>query len=44
VRRAGRYTSADLHQALFKKPPRSRTLAELKQGIGRLMKRRHARR
>jgi AbrB family looped-hinge helix DNA binding protein len=44
VRRAGRYTSADLHRALFKKPPRRRTLAELKEGIRRYMTRRHARR
>ena len=44
VRRAGRYLSEDLHKALFKKPPRSRTLSELKRGIGRFMRRRHARR
>jgi len=42
VRRAGRYTSEDLHRALFEKPPRRRTLAELKQGIRRAVKRRHA--
>jgi AbrB family looped-hinge helix DNA binding protein len=42
VRRAGRYTSQDLHDALFKKPPTRRSLAELKEGIGRYMKRRHA--
>ena len=44
VRRAGRYTSEDLHHALFKKPPKPRTLAELKEGIRRHIKRRHARR
>jgi AbrB family looped-hinge helix DNA binding protein len=44
VRRAARYTSEDLHRALFKKPPRRRTLAELKEGIRRYMRRRHARR
>jgi len=44
VRRAGRYTSEDLHEALFKKPPRPRTLAELRDGIRRYVRRRHARR
>lgn len=44
VRRAGRFTSEDIHRSLFKKPPRPRTLAELKEGIRRYMKRRHARR
>ena len=44
VRRAARYTSDDLHRALFKKRPRRRTLAELKEGIGRYIRRRHARR
>lgn len=44
VRRAGRYTSEDVHRALFAKRPRRRTLAELKQGIRQYMRRRHARR
>jgi AbrB family looped-hinge helix DNA binding protein len=43
VRRATRYTSEDLHHALFKRPPRPRSLAELKEGIGRHMRRRRAR-
>lgn len=43
VRRAGRYTSEDWHRALFAEPPRARSLAELKAGIGRHVKRRHAR-
>lgn len=42
VRRAGRYTSQDLHDALFKKPPRRRSLVELREGIARHMRRRHA--
>jgi len=42
VRRAGRYTSEDLHCALFKKPPRRRSLGELKEGIRQYMRRRHA--
>ena len=44
VRRAGRYTSEDLHRALFQKPPQPRTLEELDEGIRRAVKRRHARR
>ena len=43
VRRAGRYTSADVHAALFSEPPKSRTLAELKAGPAAHAKRRHAR-
>ncbi len=42
VRRAGRYTSQDLHEALFKQAPRPRALAELKEGITHHMRRRHA--
>jgi len=42
VRRAGRYTSEDLHQALFKAPPKRKSLRELKEGIRRHMRRRHA--
>lgn len=44
VRRAGGYTSEDLHHALFKKPPQPRTLADLKEGRGQYVRRRHARR
>jgi AbrB family looped-hinge helix DNA binding protein len=44
VRRAGRYTSEDIHRALFTRTPKPRTLAELKQGIRRYIKKRHARR
>ena len=44
VRRAGRYTSEDLHRALFEKEPEPRTLEELKRGISRHVKSRHARR
>ena len=45
VRRAGRYTSEDLHRALFpERPPRARSLEALKKGIGRYIKGRHARR
>jgi antitoxin PrlF len=44
VRRVGRFTSADLHRALFASPPGARTLSELKQGLRTHAKRRHARR
>ena len=44
VRRAGRFTSADVHAALFASAPRARTLVELKQGLRAHAKRRHARR
>ncbi len=44
VRRAGQYSSEDVHRALFVGPPRPRTLDELKEGIRTRMRRRHARR
>lgn len=44
VRRVGRFTSTDLHEAIFPSPPRPRTLAELKAGLRTYAKRRHARR
>ncbi len=43
VRRAGRYSSEDLHHALFDAPPESRTLEEMKEGIRTYIKKRHAR-
>ena len=43
VRRVGQYSSQDVHDAVFPKKPRPRSLAELKLGIAREMKRRHAR-
>ncbi|MSO20832.1 MAG: AbrB/MazE/SpoVT family DNA-binding domain-containing protein [Acidobacteria bacterium] len=45
VRRAGRYSSQEIHQMLFPKgPPRARSMAELKAGITRYIRKRHARR
>ena len=44
VRRLGQYSFADVRRALFPEPPRKRSLADLKAGIGREMKRRHAKR
>jgi AbrB family looped-hinge helix DNA binding protein len=44
VRRAGRFSSEDVHRRLFRKLPKSRTLGELRHGIRRCVNRRHARR
>lgn len=44
VRRAGRYTSEDVHHALFEEAPEPKTLGELKEGVRRHVKSRHARR
>jgi len=44
IRRAGRYTSEDLHRALFEDAPRRKSLADLREGISTDVKRRHARR
>lgn len=43
VRRAGRYTFEDIHRAIFARKPRVRKLEELKQGIARHMRAKHAR-
>lgn len=43
VRRAGRYSSEDIHQALFSKSPKSRKLSELRQAIGAHLRKKHAR-
>jgi antitoxin PrlF len=43
VRRSARYTSADIHRAVFAKDePKRRTLDELKAGIRRQIRERHA--
>jgi AbrB family looped-hinge helix DNA binding protein len=44
VRRAGRYSSEDVHRALFEEPPEARTLEELKERVGQSVKTRYARR
>ena len=45
VRRSGRFTFEDIHRTLFpEEPPKKRTLAELKEGIRRHVRERHARR
>jgi antitoxin PrlF len=44
VRRAGKYTSEDIHRALFSQTPRRRSLKELKAGISKYVRQKHARR
>jgi len=45
VRRSARFTSEDIHRALFpEQPPKSRTVDEMKEGIRRRARERHARR
>jgi antitoxin PrlF len=44
VRRARRYTSDDVNRALFAAKPKRRTLRELKEGIRKHVRGRHARR
>ena len=44
IRRAGRYTFKDIHQALFQgRPPKRRTLKEIDEGIRRYIRKRYAR-
>jgi antitoxin PrlF len=44
VRRAGRYTFEDIHRSLFpKRPPKPRTIEEMKAGLRRYVKARRAR-
>lgn len=42
VRRAGRYTSEDVHRSLFPTAPKHKTLAELKEGVRLYIRKRHA--
>lgn len=42
VRRAGHYTSEDVHRALFENAPESRTLEELGEGRKQYVKNRRA--
>jgi AbrB family looped-hinge helix DNA binding protein len=44
VRKAGRYSSHDIHRVLFAKPPGRRTVEAMKNGIRRHVRKRHARR
>jgi len=42
VRRAGLFTSEEIHLAVFKSPPASRTSSELKDGVRRHVTKRRA--
>ena len=42
VRKAGRHSSEDIHRALFPRTPKRRTVEEMKNGIRRYIKKRHA--
>lgn len=44
VRRAGRYTSQDVHTALFPKGTAARDPADVKEGVRKYIRKRHARR
>lgn len=44
VVRKARYTSEDIHRALFPKPPRTRSLEDLEQGIADHLRDKHTRR
>ena len=44
VRRVGTYTFADVHRTLFPKPPKPRSLEEMKEGIAKYVRGKHARR
>lgn len=42
VRKAGRYSSEDIHRVLFSKAPGRRTVEDMKHGIRQYLKQRHA--
>jgi antitoxin PrlF len=44
VRRAGLYSSEDIHRAVFRRVPKRRTTEELKRGIAEHMRKKYARR
>jgi AbrB family looped-hinge helix DNA binding protein len=44
VRKAGRYSSEDIHRAVFTGTPGRRTLEDLKEAVRREMRDKHARR
>ncbi|MBV8146174.1 MAG: AbrB/MazE/SpoVT family DNA-binding domain-containing protein [Gammaproteobacteria bacterium] len=44
VRRAGRHTSADVHQALFPQAPAKKEPGDTKEGVRKYIRKRHARR
>ena len=42
VRKAGRFSSDDIHRKLFSTPPRRRSIEEMKAGVRRHILKRHA--
>jgi antitoxin PrlF len=44
VRKASRYSSEDIHRVLFPKVPRQATVEQMKDGIRRAIRKRHAQR
>ena len=42
VRKAGRYSSEDIHRVLFPEPPARRTVEAMTRGVRRYIKKRHA--
>ncbi len=44
VRKAGRYSSEDIHRVLFSEPPKPRTLEELRHGVAEYVRKKHTRR
>lgn len=42
VRKAGRYSSEDIHRALFAKPPVRRSVTALKNGVRQYVRKRYA--
>lgn len=42
VRKAGRYSSEDIHRVLFSKTPQRRTIEDMKRGIRQHITKRHA--
>jgi len=42
VRKAGRFTSEDIHRSIFSTPPRRHSIDEMKAGLRRAVKKRHA--
>jgi antitoxin PrlF len=44
VRKVGKYSSEDIHRAVFKTPPKPHTIDEMKAAIGNHLRKKHARR
>lgn len=42
VRKVSQYSSEDIHRVLFAKPPKSRSIEEMKLGVREYVKKRHA--